>query len=295
MSSVLILVCSTVLSFQAPPDDRSGPGEKEVKASFQNTTKDTVAVFWVNQEGEEQEFGTIEAGETMEAQTFDTHLFRFKVNGQVVGKFRAGTEDLQRYLVRVGQRVPPKGQPKPQPKPAPGRPDPAPPGAPEPVEDPRGGSGSALSATEVNEMVAFHNKVRGDVGVEPVKWSPEVAKFAQAWADELARTGKFEHRPREGEWTQKYGENIAVGFGGNYKTLSGAQGWYGEIQFYAAGQPIPQDFGSFKAGHYTQMVWRKTTEIGAGKAIIQTGEMKGWLVLVCNYNPPGNYTGEAPY
>jgi hypothetical protein len=38
-----------------------------------------------------------------------------------------------------------------------------------------------------------------------------------------------------------------------------------------------------------------TTEIGAGKAIIRAGERKGWLVIVCNYDPPGNITGEKPY
>jgi hypothetical protein len=40
---------------------------------------------------------------------------------------------------------------------------------------------------------------------------------------------------------------------------------------------------------------KNTTQIGAGKAIIQTGETKGWVVVVCNYNPPGNITHEQPY
>jgi hypothetical protein len=40
-----------------------------------------------------------------------------------------------------------------------------------------------------------------------------IAKFAQEWADEVARTGKLLHRPREGPWKQDYGENMAWGTG----------------------------------------------------------------------------------
>ena len=58
---------------------------------------------------------------------------------------------------------------------------------------------------------------------------------------------------------------------------------------------VPEEFGGFKAGHYTQMVWKDTTAIGAGKAIILEGEQKGWLVVVCNYDPPGNIAGVKPY
>src|SRR5262245_32821648 len=112
---------------------------------------------------------------------------------------------------------------------------------------PAGGTGSSLTAKEADGVVQYHNKVRKDVGVPPVKWSPTVAKFAQQWADELARTGNFEHRPRQGQWAQKYGENIAVGFGGGYDTLSGCQNWYSEIKFYTPGTPIPRDFANFKA------------------------------------------------
>lgn len=151
-------------------------------------------------------------------------------------------------------------------------------------------SGSALTAQEVEELVNFHNKVRKEVGVGPVKWSSSLAKVAQEWADGLAESGQLKHRPRiKGQ--PGYGENLAVG----PNVLVAAGLWYGEIKNYQAGTAIPKDFGSFKAGHYTQMVWKKTTEIGAGKAVIKQGRFKGMLVLVCNYNPPGNMPGEKPY
>jgi hypothetical protein len=79
--------------------------------------------------------------------------------------------------------------------------------------------------------------------------------------------------------------------------MSGAQWWAAESKFYTKETPIPkaEDFGSFPAAHYTQMVWQDTTEFGVGKAIIQTGEKKGWLIIVGNYNPTGNNYGKLPY
>lgn len=157
---------------------------------------------------------------------------------------------------------------------------------------------SALTDAEIADLVALHNRVRKEVGVGPVTWSPELATFAQAWADELARTGTFKHRPREaGPWQQKYGENIAYlqGEGADAVVVKGAEMWYAEKKDYTPGTPIPADFSTFKAGHYTQMVWRDSTTLGAGKATILTGDLKGARVLVGNYKPPGNMIGQTPY
>jgi PadR family transcriptional regulator len=43
-------------------------------------------------------------------------------------------------------------------------------------------------------------------------------------------------------------------------------------------------------GHYTQIVWSNTREVGCGVARDSNRE-----VWVCNYNPPGNWIGERPY
>ncbi len=154
-------------------------------------------------------------------------------------------------------------------------------------------TGSALTPQEAQALIDFHNKVRKEVGVGPVTWSPTIAKVAQAWADEQARTVKFSHRPNN-----KFGENLA-GFGAG-GVLEGANLWYAEKASYTPGTPIPADFNNFKAGHYSQMVWRNSTEFGAGKALYQTTSPSGWprkgsWVLVGNYNPPGNYSGQKPY
>ena len=160
-----------------------------------------------------------------------------------------------------------------------------------PDAKPAEGSGSALTEKEAKEFLDFHNKVRKDVDVGPVKWSNTLAKYAQEWADHLANNGDFEHRPAEGKWAQKYGENIAI----NASVLKGAEAWYAEIKDFTPGTAVPEDFSKFKCGHYTQIVWKKTKEIGAGSAIVKQGEFKGLVLIVCNYDPPGNFVGEKPY
>jgi len=152
-------------------------------------------------------------------------------------------------------------------------------------------TGSAFTTADVESFVSYHNKVRAGVGVEPVEWSPEIASYAQRWADRLATEGALEHRPIEGEWARVYGENLAI----DRSIIACAEAWHSEVEDYPAVQPIPSDFGNFTAGHYTQMVWRKTKRIGAGMAMVKAGRFKGMTLVVCNYDPPGNMVGDKPY
>lgn len=152
-------------------------------------------------------------------------------------------------------------------------------------------TGSAFTAAEVESFVGYHNKIRSELGVEPVEWSPEIATYAQKWADRLATKGDLEHRPIDGEWARIYGENLAI----DRSIVACAEAWHSEVKDYPSVQPIPSDFSDFTAGHYTQMVWRKTKRIGAGVAVVKDGRFKGMTLVVCNYDPPGNMIGEKPY
>lgn len=42
-----------------------------------------------------------------------------------------------------------------------------------------------------------------------------------------------------------------------------------------------------KTGHFTQVIWRDSTELGVGMARNRNGE----VYVVCNYNPAGNFLG----
>src|SRR5205085_10452807 len=61
-----------------------------------------------------------------------------------------------------------------------------------------------VDQVQIDLMVNQHNLWRDKVGCGPLKWSPELAKYAQQWADQLASRGcEMKHRPPD-----KYGENI---------------------------------------------------------------------------------------
>lgn len=137
-------------------------------------------------------------------------------------------------------------------------------------------------------LLAEHNALRQQVGIPALTWSGDVAAYAQAWADELARRGcALEHRPRQGAFAQRYGENIAQG-----TALTASQVvalWSDEKPiFEAASDEAARNTCGGRCGHYTQMVWKDTQTLGCGMAD-QCG------LWVCNYDPPGNYLGQKPY
>lgn len=151
-------------------------------------------------------------------------------------------------------------------------------------------TGSKVTQMEAQTALDFHNKVRADVGTSPLQWSAELAKYAQAWADHLAEEGcDMQHRPYDGEWAQKYGENIFWGSASNFTVLNASESWYDEIKDYKHG--VLNESNWYNTGHYTQMVWKNTTHVGIGISRCKDGG----IIIVANYNPPGNYMGESAY
>ena len=63
--------------------------------------------------------------------------------------------------------------------------------------------------------------------------------------------------------------------------------WYNEIENY--------DFNNPNAGgntqHFTQVVWADSTELGIGIGQSKSSTGNEILIVVCNYNPPGNFLG----
>lgn len=145
-------------------------------------------------------------------------------------------------------------------------------------------TGSKYTVEEAAEMVKQHNYHRAAVGVQAVKWSNEVAAHAQEWANHLANSScSLNHRKKN-----KYGENLFWGYGQDYSPSYVSDYWAREKKDWHGGKITMQNFS--KAGHYTQMIWYSTTEIGCGQAVCSDGS----LIVVCNYNPPGNMIGRNP-
>ncbi len=164
----------------------------------------------------------------------------------------------------------------------------------EPVPTPHAESADSPLATE---MVAAHNAARAGANPPPqpalagLTWSTEAAAVAQAYA---ARC-EFEHNKNRGP----YGENLAAAAPPGTKTdAQVVEDWVSEAADYSY---TKNTCASGKVcGHYTQVVWRKTTEVGCATVICTENSPFGarfptWQLWVCNYAPPGNYAGQRPY
>ena len=146
-----------------------------------------------------------------------------------------------------------------------------------------------------------HNRIRAKHNLKPLKWSDKLAKYSQEWADHLGRgqSCKMYHRsgsPPYGEnlfissaviWTQDNKEvsreRNRVGIRDVVKVWTDEEKWFN----YKTNSCQPGQ----QCGHYTQVVWRETSEVGC--AVKYCGDQsQNW---VCSYNPPGNYVGKRPY
>ncbi len=137
-----------------------------------------------------------------------------------------------------------------------------------------------------NEILTAHNKYRQEVDVSPLKWSNSLARSAQQWANQLAKTNRFEHS------SGNYGENIWAGTSGRFSQTQMVNSWGSEKKYFIPNRTFPNTCkgGWQKCGHYTQMIWKNTTEVGCGLA---RGAKMDYFV--CQYNPPGNFQGQKPY
>lgn len=112
----------------------------------------------------------------------------------------------------------------------------------------------------------------------------KLCNLAQQWAETLAVEDRIAHRP-----DSNYGENIYCLWSSEQTAKVNprevCQSWYDEYkQFDFTVEPR----GPFKAGHFTQMIWKSTKYLGVGVAKTK----KGKVLVVCNYNPRGNVIGE---
>lgn len=164
------------------------------------------------------------------------------------------------------------------------------PDQPQRVTEPRPSAAPAARGNSLlrRAMLAEHNAARAAVGAPPLTWNPELAQDAARYAAVLAETRDFKHstgsRGRVPE-----GENLFMGSRGAYRYDEMARLWADERRVYRAGVvPDISTTGRWQdVGHYTQMVWRRSTQIGCALASSARDDY-----LVCRYTPPGNVVGQ---
>ena len=88
------------------------------------------------------------------------------------------------------------------------------------------------------------------------------------------------------------GQNLALATAGSLTVAQLVDLWGNERARFIDGYfPAISSTGNWAdVGHYSQIVWKPTVEVGCGFA-----RRTGRDVLVCNYNPPGNVMGERAY
>jgi pathogenesis-related protein 1 len=169
-------------------------------------------------------------------------------------------------------------------------------------------------------ITAAHNAVRAEVqtsnSLPPLTWSPTLADYAQQWATSLASNASTcaapQHRPASDLTAVDYGENLAT-FGGASRggsapmdvstAIQAVGAWAAEAMCWTYGtiggteqcnMTCTNMLHSDGCGHYTQIVWRKSTQLGCGVATCQNGSFTQ-DIWICNYAPAGNIVRQTPY
>jgi len=144
-----------------------------------------------------------------------------------------------------------------------------------------------ISDDEIQELVNEHNRYRAEASpsLQNLKWNEDLAAFAR---DHVAtcvygHTSNDERANIGGFWA--VGENI---YEGSPKPTVTAvtDAWGDERNSYHLEDNSCDDV----CGHYTQIVWSDTTDVGCAWADCPDGTF-----VACNYGPAGNLNGAPPF
>ena len=165
--------------------------------------------------------------------------------------------------------------------------------------------------TDIDTIVNKHNELRSYVaqgketqGVTPqpkatdmysVKWNSTLAEVAQRWADQCnVQQAHDKNRRTQHYFKTDVGQNMAWQGNSVFPTSRNYTGliqlWYDEVKIY---NPYTDNKGK-EVGHYTQVIWGDTVEIGCG-FVLFSAQGSYQQFLICNYGPAGNDEGELPY
>ena len=138
-----------------------------------------------------------------------------------------------------------------------------------------------------------HNYYRCLHGADPVGWDYTLESQAQAVANDNAARGGLSHSNSYSA-AEPAGENLAMGMGtytcgdynGPYNQNCATHNWYEEVECWGLGDDGWKN-PYCTIGHFTAMVWKKTTKIGCASS---------GNYFACQYGaePPNFNSGSCP-
>jgi len=157
---------------------------------------------------------------------------------------------------------------------------------------------------ELRSYVALGLEANGDQpsasNMKKLVWNDEIAAIAQRWADQCNFGHDSERSKIDGT---RVGQNVFIGSTSDERSYEsvmeeidgGVDSWYNEVKDpgFNSGNIDPFVFSS-GTGHYTQVVWADTEELGCGMVYYDDN---GWFarLVVCNYAIGGNMIGGSMY
>ncbi|MEV0339266.1 CAP family protein [Nocardia sp. NPDC050713] len=133
-----------------------------------------------------------------------------------------------------------------------------------------------------DRVLAEHNTARSNHDARPLTWSPDTYSAAMEYAQRCV----FGHSDTLG----RYGENLYISTDLNTGIEDAVAAWMAESSRYNYEQPV----FSLGTGHFTQVVWRATTQVGAASVICPAGTIfpQPSRFIVARYTPAGNVLGQ---
>ncbi|KAK4952276.1 hypothetical protein LTR66_013767 [Elasticomyces elasticus] len=161
-----------------------------------------------------------------------------------------------------------------------------------PVASPTLSAASSKPTTYEQIVVAHHNVHRNNHSASDLTWSPDLA----ATAATIAASCVYAHNTDTNGGG--YGQNIAAGIEAhNISAVITTLFYNSEVLYfkdlYDQAQPSMADFKHW--GHFSQIVWKATTQVGcatqdcSSTGLANAGSNVAPYFTVCNYKSPGNY------
>ncbi|KAK8998303.1 hypothetical protein V6N11_083694 [Hibiscus sabdariffa] len=152
-----------------------------------------------------------------------------------------------------------------------------------PKKPPRHLPKSHLPQSEIKQILRAHNDARAHESEPFYVWDETLANYSRNWAIKRIYDCRMVHSDGP------YGENIFLAVKDHWTIAKAVKSWVNEEKYYNKKTNVCKP--GKMCGHYTQIVWRDTVDVGCARAKCA----KRGVFIMCCYYPPGNFLDENPF